>query len=245
MEHTAQRVLDDRPVKRYAHIFFDLDHTLWDFRANSRATLNELFLELDLPGSGIVDAEDFITVYEGINAALWARYSSGSVDKDVLRVLRFRNTLLQFGVKDDKLARSLGHLYIERCPRRTALVPGALDLLDHLRGRSALHIITNGFQETQHTKLACSGLVDHFDAIVTSERAGARKPDERIFRYALNKAGARAEDSLMIGDDVEADIVGARSAGLHQVLFDPENRHGEVEATHTIAHLSELLPLLG
>lgn len=232
-------------MKRYRHIFFDLDHTLWDFRANSRATLSELHSEFRLLEHGITDPEEFTAAYEEINTALWAQYAAGGLGKDVLRVLRFRNALLQFGVRDDKLARTIGHAYVERCPRRKALVPGAIELLDHLRGKSMMHIITNGFQETQHTKIKCSGLSGYFDVITTSEKAGARKPDERIFRYALKKARASAAESLMIGDDVVADIQGARAAGLEQVLYDPQGRHGSVEATHTVGHLNELLVLLG
>lgn len=229
---------------RYRHLFFDLDHTLWDFRTNSRATLQELYAELELPTYGLPDKSEFITAYEEINAALWAQYSVNGMDKEVLRILRFRNTLLQFGVKNDKLARTIGDLYIERCPRRTALMPGALEVLDHLHGKCALHIITNGFQETQHTKLNSSGLVGYFDCIITSEKAGARKPEPRIFRYALNKARASASESAMIGDDVKADIHGARSAGMDQLLFDPDGRHADAEATHRLTHLDELLPLL-
>lgn len=244
MERGVERVLEDRPVKRYRHVFFDLDHTLWDFRANSRETLNELFAELHLGTRGVADVAEFIGAYEEINAVLWAQYSVGSMDKEVLRVLRFRNTLLQFGVKDDKLARTIGHLYIERCPLKKGLVPGAIDLLDHLRGKSMLHIITNGFHETQHTKLASSGLLGYFHNIITSEKAGARKPDPRIFRYALNKARAIAEDSVMIGDDPTTDIAGARNAGMHTVLYDPEGRHAQVETTRTVAKLRDLLSLL-
>ena len=143
-------------MKRYRHLFFDLDHTLWDFRTNSRDTLRELFHEHDFPGKGIADVHEFIDAYEEINAELWRSYSAGSMDKEVLRVLRFRNALLQSGVKDDKLARAVGDAYIERCPRKQALMPGALEVLDRLRERFVLHIITNGFQETQHTKLRSS-----------------------------------------------------------------------------------------
>lgn len=231
-------------MSSYRHIFFDLDHTLWDFRTNSRATLHELYAELGLWERGIVDVDEFIAAYEEINTALWAHYASGGVDKDVLRVLRFRNTFLQFGIKDDKLARHIGHLYIERCPRKKVLMPGAIDLLEQLRGSANLHIITNGFQETQSTKLSSSGLVGYFDRIITSEQAGARKPDNRIFRYALQKAKAGVEESVMIGDDVVADIQGARNAGMDQILYDPADRHVGVEATHTVADLRHLLLIL-
>lgn len=231
-------------MKRYKHLFFDLDHTLWDFRTNSRDTLTDLFHEHDFPSRGIDDVHEFIGAYEEINADLWRSYSAGSMDKDVLRVLRFRNALLQFGVKDDKLARAFGDAYIERCPRKQALMPGALEALEQLRDRFTLHIITNGFQETQHTKLRCSGLAEYFSATITSEQAQARKPDGRIFAYALKKARAGAEASIMIGDDLNADINGARNAGWDQVLFDPHGKHAGAEATHRINDLRELVGLL-
>ena len=119
-------------VKRYRHLFFDLDHTLWDFRTNSRAVLHALYLELDLAGHGIPDAPALIEVYEEINAGLWQRMERGLLDKEVMRVLRFRNTLLRFGVRDARLAASLGDLYLERTPRMSGLFPGTLELLREL-----------------------------------------------------------------------------------------------------------------
>ncbi len=230
-------------MKRYRHLFFDLDHTLWDFRANSRVVLNALYHELDMKARGIPDANDMIAVYEEINAGLWEHYERGRIDKEVMRVLRFRNTLLRFGVKDEDLASRLGTDYLERTPRMSALSEGAMDLLRDLRPRYGLHIITNGFETTQGTKLRSSRIRDLVDHVITSEGAGANKPDARIFRKAMKLAAASVEESLMIGDSIPADMNGARAVGMDHAHFAPDGGADPL-ATYRIARLDELRPIL-
>lgn len=230
-------------MSRYRHLFFDLDHTLWDFTANSRATLAELHVDGGLEALGVPDAHAFIEVYEEVNSVLWQRYEAGRLHRDVLRVLRFRNTLLRFGVRDDKLAAWLGATYLERCPVKPGLMPGARELLDDLRGRYELHIITNGFTEVQATKLERSGIAEHFGAVITSEQAGVGKPDPRIFAHALRKARATAEESLMIGNSVLADMAGARAAGWDHAHFAAETEADPL-ATYRVVHMDELRGIL-
>jgi len=232
-------------VSRYSHIFFDLDHTLWDFRTNSRATLRELHADLGLEEKGVPSASELIEVYEEVNAGLWRRYEEGRIPKEVLRVLRFRNTLGRFGVRNDRLSDRLATEYLDRCPRKPALHAGVRELLDDLVRDHRLHIITNGFSEVQRIKLACSGIAAHFEVVLTSEAAGAAKPDPRIFRRALDLAGALPAESLMVGDDARNDTGGARAAGLDQAHFTGEE--GVVpdeEATYRFAHFGELKRLL-
>lgn len=231
-------------MKRYAHLFFDLDHTLWDFRANSREALRELVEAHGLLARGLPDAEAFIGAYEEINAALWAEHGAGRMPKEVLRVLRFRTALQRFGIADGRLAGRLAEGYLELSPRKTALMPGARELLDAVKDRHRLHIITNGFEEVQRVKLACSGLDGLFDVVVTSERAGAAKPQPAIFHHALRLAKADPEQSLMIGDSVEADMHGARMAGLDHVHYHAETEP-DPDATLRVAHHDELRRLLG
>lgn len=226
-------------MKRYAHLFFDLDHTLWDFRTNSRAVLRALFDELELASQGLPDPDTLIEVYEEINEGLWKRMESGLLDKEVMRVLRFRNTLLRFGVKDERLSKRLGDEYLERTPLMSGLFPGTIELLNHLRPRYGLHIITNGFELTQATKLESSGLRPLFDQVITSEGAGAGKPDKRIFEKALKMAKADASESLMIGDSISADMAGARAVGMDQVHFASEGG-ADPEATYRITRIDEL-----
>lgn len=230
-------------MKRYAHLFFDLDHTLWDFETNSRHTLRDLHAHERLADRGIPDAGEFIDAYEEINRALWKRYENGALHKDVLRVLRFRNALLRFGVKDEALAVRMGRDYLAQCPQRSALMPGAMELLNDLHGRYRLHIITNGFQEVQHLKVASSGLTAHFGLVLTSEMAGSRKPDPRIFSTALKHTRAMASESLMIGDSVHADMAGARSAGWDHAHFAPDG-DPDPQATYTLQHLDDLRSIL-
>ncbi len=230
-------------MKRYAHLFFDLDHTLWDFRTNSRETLRELHADLGLLEHGVGDVEEFIDTYEEVNADLWSKYEVGQIEKAVLRVLRFRNTLVRFGVRNDRLTTTMGHEYIERCPRRTALAPGALALLEAARKDHRIHIITNGFEEVQHVKVTCSGLAPYIDVLLTSEQAGAGKPDPRIFHLAMRRAGAEAANSLMVGDSVGNDMAGARGVGMDQAHYTAEDAPDPL-ATVRFAHFDELRDLL-
>jgi putative hydrolase of the HAD superfamily len=227
----------------YEHLFFDLDHTLWDFRTNSQQTLRELHAELDLQAHGVEDVDALIAVYEEVNKGLWRRYEAGHLSKDVLRILRFRNTLLQFGVRNDALASRMGDAYLEQCPRKPGLFPGAAEVLAELGSRYHLHIITNGFHSVQQVKLLTSGIRDHFNVVLSSEQAGASKPDGRIFAQALKLSGARADTSLMIGDDRETDMRGARDAGWDHVHFAAETEPDPL-ATHRISRLEELRGLL-
>ncbi len=230
-------------MNRYKHLFFDLDHTLWDFRSNSRETLRELYADEDALRSGIPSAEEFIAAYEEINHAMWASYAAGRIPKEVLRVLRFRDTLALFGIKDGALASRIGHAYTDRCPQHGRLMPGALQMLGGLRSEHRMHIITNGFDEIQGVKLERSGIASFFDVVLTSERAGAAKPDPRIFAEALKRTRANAHESLMIGDNVEADMLGARRAGWDHVHYTAET-DPDPEATHRIAHWDEFAALL-
>ncbi|MGV9012469.1 MAG: YjjG family noncanonical pyrimidine nucleotidase [Flavobacteriales bacterium] len=229
-------------VKHYKHIFFDLDHTLWDFEANSRAVLTELHSEFGLSERS-VPCGAFIPAYEAVNSGLWAAHESGSMDRETLRALRFRQALAGLGIHDNAMAMRMEHLYMERCPVRPGLMEGALDLLNALQGKYMLHIITNGFTETQGLKLNASGIRHFFAVVLTSEQAGVAKPSPRIFRHALRSAGATAAQSLMIGDSARADMAGARGAGMDHVHLAPAGLHDEA-ATYAITRLDDLRPLL-
>lgn len=228
---------------RYRHLFFDLDHTLWDFTANSRDTLAELHAEFDLERDGVTDARSFIEVYEEVNRELWGQYETGRLPKEVMRVLRFRSTLQHFGAVRRGVAERLSREYLERCPMRTKLHDGARELLAALQPHYRLHIITNGFEEVQHVKLRNSGIEDLFTAVITSESAGASKPSPVIFEHARRKAGALAAESLMVGDNAISDMLGARQAGWDQAHFAAENAPDPL-ATYRLQRLDELRPLL-
>ncbi len=231
-------------VKKPEHLFFDLDHTLWDFETNSRLALADIYVLFGLEGRGIAEVAHFKTVYRGINEMLWKAYRMGNIRKNELRVLRFAKTLEHFGVRDLVLAEKIGDAYVEISPQKTTLMPNTLDVLDHLAGKYRMHIITNGFEEVQHIKLERSGLAGYFTEVITSEMASARKPDPEVFHLAMAMAGANAAASMMIGDDIEADVLGARNVGMHHVYYNPGQKPHEHALPFEIKDLDELRNLL-
>ncbi|MCG3166496.1 MAG: Pyrimidine 5'-nucleotidase YjjG [Bacteroidia bacterium] len=226
--------------KTYRHIFFDLDRTLWDFDRNSRETLEEIFVHQKLTEEGIPSFEIFYKIYHEINAHYWENYRLGNLDKETLRYIRFYDTLTRFGIDNKGLAIRIGNDYVDHSPRKTSLLPGTLEILEYLQGKYTLHIITNGFEEVQHIKMHSSGIAHYFEHIITSERAGHKKPTPEIFRYALKLAGAKRNESIMIGDHLEIDCVGARQTGIDAVYFNPGKiPHGE-KIKYEITSLEEL-----
>lgn len=228
----------------YKHIFFDLDHTLWDFEQSAAQTFALLFEKHHLKLRGIPSLQDFIKKYTIHNTLLWELYRNGELKKEILRSLRFENTLREFGINDSVLAESIGDDYVYHAPRTVFLIPGALEVLQYLQTKYVLHLITNGFEEVQHIKVREADIGKYFTTITTSEEAGVKKPDKQIFEYALNKAGARVQESLMIGDNLEVDIEGARQAGIDQVYFNPLKTPHALKLSFEIVHLNELLEIL-
>ncbi len=227
-------------MSKYRHLFFDLDRTLWDMERNARETLAELYEKYHLSGRGVPAVDVFINHYNEYNDLLWDRYRKKKIDKATLRALRFKQTLAHFGVHDQKLADAFDHDYISEAPKKTNLIPGAMELLDALKDDFELHIITNGFPEVQHYKLEHCGLDKYFKVIVTSEGCGYNKPDVRIFNFAMKKSGAVASNSLMIGDDLHVDIVGARDAAIDQVYFNVNAQTHDEEVTFEIQELRQI-----
>ncbi len=228
----------------YTNIFFDLDRTLWDFETNSHQTLSELLQKYKLLEKGVESENDFIAEYLVINEQLWDEYRKGTIDKNTLRYDRFYKALLKFKIDDKELSQSIGNDYVSISPLKTALFPYTIEVLNYLNDKYNLHIITNGFEEVQHVKIKNCGIEKYFDQIITSERAGYKKPDIRIFEYSLETVNGNANNSLMIGDSLEADIVGARNAGIHQVYFNPTKETHSEKTTFEISSLKELLNFL-
>ena len=203
---------------KYRHLFFDLDHTLWDFESNARATLTELFHSLHLEQRGVHDFELFYSNYLRHNDKLWERYRKGYIRQEELRVKRMWLALLDFKIADDKLAQEMNTRFLDLLPTRTALFPNTLETLQYLEAKGYhLHLITNGFEKTQHSKLQYSGLTRFFPHVITSEGSNSLKPNKEIFDFALNVTGARLEESIMMGDTIDVDILGAFNAGMDQV----------------------------
>ena len=227
---------------KYQHLFFDLDHTLWDFDANARATLQQLHLHLKLVDKGIHDFDLFHKKYLQHNEKLWARYRAGQIKQDELRIKRMWLTLLDFQVADEDLTRQLSELFLQLLPTRTILFPDTKEVLHYLTGKGyQLYLITNGFEKTQHEKLSSSGLNIFFKEVITSEGANSLKPQKEIFDFALNKANATVEESIMIGDTLDVDILGAMNAGIDQVHVNFNNTPQDLRPTYTVTTLKELM----
>jgi putative hydrolase of the HAD superfamily len=227
-------------MSSHNHLFFDLDRTLWDFDNNSRDALLEIIDALKLVERGVNDSETFIAKYKAFNEYYWALYREHKIDKETLRDIRFKKALETFGVVDDSLVQEMARLYISISPLKTKLLPGTIEVLEYLCEDYALHIITNGFEEVQHIKLKNSGLQPYFRNIITSERAGYKKPNAEIFEFSMALSGAKANESVMIGDDFYADIIGARSVGMTQVFLNVDNVQHNEDISHEISKLIEL-----
>jgi len=226
-------------MQRYKHIYIDLDRTLWDFEANSTEALSDLFkiyrLENVFPSF-----EAFHNGFDKHNREMWDRYLKGEMKKEVLRILRFHLTLNEYGVSDNILAGRLCEDYIRISPTKTILIPHTHHALEYLKQKYSLHIITNGFNEVQFTKLRNSGIDKYFQRVITSENAGYMKPRIEIFNYSLASANARKKECIMIGDDLETDIRGARNAGIDQVYFNPRMAEHHESPNYEINSLKEL-----
>lgn len=220
---------------RYQHIFIDLDKTLWDFEKNSLETFREIFTKYDLQGKGIGSLELFLVEYTRINDMLWGFYRKNQIKKVVLNIRRFEMTLNEFGIDDLILATHIADDYVHLSPMKNNLFPEARQALDFLYPKYPLHIITNGFEEVQQKKLDVSDLRKYFTTITTSEEAEVKKPEPRIFELALQKAGARASRSLMVGDDLSVDIEGARNMGMDTMYFNPQGLPHDAPVNYEIS----------
>ena len=226
---------------KYKHLFFDLDHTLWDFETNSRHTLDELYDNMHLKSKGIDDFEAFHRRYLVHNDQMWERYRKGFIKVDELRWKRFWLTLLDYKIGDENLAREMAVHFLDLLPTRTALFPGTTEVLDYLvQKKYDLHLITNGFEKIQHRKLKFSGIDKYFIEVITSEGSNSLKPHKDIFDFAIQKAKADARHSIMIGDDPEVDIKGAMNAGIDQVFVNYTKKEIDFKPTFIVTSLSQL-----
>ena len=226
-------------------LFFDLDHTLWDFETNSRLALRAGFEAVDLAGKGVSDVDAWIASYEKANDWCWAQFRAGLMDKATLRSERFRLAFEGLGLTPDETAsRALGEHYIDTSPYQTALFPGAIEVLEALQVRGhQMVVLTNGFEEVQHIKVKNSGLEPFFSEVFTSDALGVKKPNPKAFELAAERSGFSMEAPIvMIGDSMESDIDGAQNVGWDAVHFNPEGPI-ETRAWRSVRALHELLDL--
>lgn len=225
----------------YSHLFFDLDHTLWDFDANAKDTLTDLYKQFDLDNRVSAPFEDFYRKYLYHNEILWNKYHEGKITADDLKWKRMWRTLLDFKIGDEPLAKDLSVSFLELLPTKKNLFPYTFEILDYLLAKNyQLHLITNGFEKTQWSKLNNSGMAKYFTHVITSEGSNSLKPQKEIFEFAMNKAGTGVKESIMIGDNLDADIQGAMNAGMDTIFVNHINATTAIRPTYTIHHLKEL-----
>ncbi|MCI0921241.1 YjjG family noncanonical pyrimidine nucleotidase [Sphingobacterium rhinopitheci] len=225
-------------------IFFDLDHTIWDFDKNAEETLHELYFKFKFDDLFQQQTADrFIEVYTVNNHRVWDLYHHGKIDKATLRKLRFADTFTQLGVDPDLFPSSFEDEYLAICPTKTNLFPHAIETLDYLKDKYSLHLISNGFKEACQSKLQHSKLGPYFKTIVISEIYGVNKPDPRIFEYALDNGKAAKESSIMIGDNIDADVRGAQNVGMDAIFFNPIGVQKPKDINNMIIDLKELQQL--
>ncbi len=229
----------------YKDLFFDLDHTLWDFETNSKETIQELYITHRLADLGIVDFDGFYSTYSAHNHRLWDRYTKGFIKQEELRWKRVYLSLLDFKVANEPLAKAMSQAYLEILPNKTHLFPYTIEILEYLKQKEyKMHLITNGFESVQFKKIKNSGLADYFIEVITSEASNSLKPQKEIFEYALKNVKASVNESIMIGDNESADIQGGINIGMDTIFVNHVQVVPTVPATYTITHLKELENIL-
>lgn len=218
------------------HIYFDLDHTLWDFDRNSALTFETIFKEEKLQ----ISLPQFLETYIPINNSYWKLYRENQISKEDLRTGRLNDCFKCMSLDvPEKIINNLSNNYIKYLPTYNYLLDDTIEILGYLKEKYQLHIITNGFEEVQHTKLTNSGISNFFQTVTTSEEAGVKKPAMDIFLKAMRKSSALPENSVMVGDNYEADILGANGVGMQAIFFDYYGRREPVQSTG-IQKLNEL-----
>lgn len=230
---------------KYRHLFFDLDHTLWDFETNAKQAMEEIYQTLSLSDKGIPDFDAFYDRYSYHNHRLWDRYTKGFIKQDELRWKRMWLALLDFKLADEPLSRRMAAEFLELLPSKNTLFPYTVEILQYLQEKNyRMHLVTNGFEKVQYGKIRQANLAGFFDQVITSEASNSLKPNREIFEYAFSKAGAQAGESIMIGDNQDADIEGGKNAGMDTIFVNHLNVEAYSKPTYIIYHLKELENIL-
>lgn len=231
-------------TKPYKHLFFDLDHTLWDHQSNANETLADIYNSNEIFRLADFNVNQFQDTFHEINHKLWHEYHLGHIDQAYIRNTRFKKVLGALGLEVYDSDMDFTDEYLSRCPRKSNLMPHTLEVLEYLKVRYPMTIITNGFAEIQDIKMNSSGLIGYFDLVITSEQTGWLKPDRKIFDFAVQHARVSPAECLMIGDNPATDMEGARMAGIDQIYYDPEDRNQDRESTYRISSLLQLKEIL-
>lgn len=230
---------------KYRHLFFDLDHTLWDFDSNAKESLGELYSMFELESKLIPSFELFYITYLKHNTILWDRYEKGFISSEDLKWKRMWRSLVDFKIADEVLAKEMSVKFLDILPTKKKVFDYTFEILDYLTNKGySIHLITNGFEKTQRSKLNNSSLAKYFTHVITSEVSNSMKPQKEIFEYALKKTHGNIRECIMIGDNQDADIQGALNAGIDTIFVNHIHADCSIKPTHTIYHLKELESIL-
>ncbi len=228
-------------MKNYQHLFFDLDHTLWDFEQNAHDCLIEIYDHFNLAAIGVEEVTDFCAKFSKVNHHYWALLEQKIITADELRRGRFKTTFANLGIEvEEAFGLAMNDFFLKALPHKKALIEGAIEVLDYLKPKYPLHILSNGHEALQMKKMESSGIAHYFEEIITFDKAKALKPDKAIFDYALQCTNASLSSSLMIGDNYEADIKGAMNAALDTVFYNPAQQKTREKPTFDIVELVEI-----
>ncbi len=231
-------------MQRYKNLFIDLDDTVYDFSAASEESFRETY-EL-LQYSRFFDSfEHYLSIYKPYNLELWRIYGEGKITKEELNKRRYSYPLECVGIHDKELADTFCKEALSRIPTKGPLMPGAIELLEYLRPKYRMFILSNGFKELQSRKMHAAGIDKYFDGLILSEDIGVNKPNRELYDHALQKTGSTLEESLMIGDMFETDIAGAANIGMEQIYYNPKGKQGHpFVPTYEVKHLLEIKEIL-
>ena len=231
-------------MQQYKNLFIDLDDTLYDFSAASQESFRETYDLLHYERY-FNSFEHFYSIYEPYNLQLWHIYGEGKITKEELNKRRYSYPLEVVGVHDQELADTFCREALGRIPTKNKLIEGAKELLEYLRPKYNLYILSNGFKELQSRKMCTVGIDKYFDALILSEDIGVNKPNRELYEYALQKTASTTEDSIMIGDMFETDIVGAANIGMKQIYFNPKKKEGmPFTPTYMVTELLQIKDIL-
>ena len=229
----------------YKDLFFDLDHTLWDFELNSKETMQELYSNHHIAALGITDFDAFFNIYTAHNHRLWDRYAKGFIKQEELRWKRIYLSLLDFKIANEQLSKDMSLEFLQILPTKKKLFPHTIEILNYLKEKDyKMHLITNGFESVQMQKIKNADIAHYFTEVITSETSNSLKPNKEIFEFALKTTNATLSESIMIGDNETADIQGGINIGMDTVFVNHLKVAPTLPATYTITHLKELEALL-
>ena len=229
----------------YKDLFFDLDHTLWDFELNSKETMQELYINHQIAALGITDFDAFFNIYTAHNHRLWDRYAKGFIKQEELRWKRIYLSLLDFKIANEQLSKDMSLEFLQILPTKKKLFPHTIEILNYLKEKDyKMHLITNGFESVQIKKIKNAEIAHYFNEVITSETSNSLKPNKEIFEFALKTANATLSESSMIGDNETADIQGGINIGMDTVFVNHLKVAPTLPATYTITHLKELEEIL-